>query len=101
MNNLNNKGQLVIGSLLVGVLVGATVGILFAPHKGKRTRKNIVKNIKGTASKFKKEITEDGQYFKDKAMKFENFLEDKITSFKDKTNEILHSGSDHEVNKKA
>ena len=40
MNNLNNKGRLVVGSLLVGALVGATVGVLFAPHKGKKTRKN-------------------------------------------------------------
>lgn len=101
MNNLNKKGQLVIGSLLLGALLGATVGILFAPHKGKKTRKNIAKKIKGTASKFKQEIIEDGQYLKDKAMKFENLLEDKISSFKDKANELLHSGSDHEINKKA
>jgi gas vesicle protein len=37
MKNLNNKGRLAIGSLLVGAVVGATIGVLFAPHKGKKT----------------------------------------------------------------
>jgi gas vesicle protein len=104
MENLNNKGKLVVGSLLVGALIGATVGVLFAPHKGKKTRKNIANSVKNSASKFKQEISEDGQYLKDKAMSFEHLLEDKIskagTSFKDKANELLHSGSDHQMNKK-
>ena len=101
MKNLNNKGRLAIGSLLIGALVGATVGVLFAPHKGTKTRKNISNNIKKTANKIKKEITEDGKYLKNKAMKFENILEDKMskaaTSFKDKANELMHSGSDHQI----
>ena len=101
MKNLNNKGRLAIGSLLIGALVGATVGVLFAPHKGTKTRKNISNNVKKTANKIKKEITEDGKYLKNKAMKFENILEDKMskaaTSFKDKANELMHSGSDHQI----
>jgi len=104
MENLNSKGKLVFGSLFVGALIGATIGVLFAPHKGKKTRNNIAKSLKNSAYRFKDEIKEDGQYLKDKAMKAENFLEDKMskatTSFKDKANELLHSGSDHEMNKK-
>ena len=46
-------------------------------------------------------MSKDGQYLKDKAMDFEHQLEDKMnkmgTSFKDKANELLHSGSDHQV----
>jgi gas vesicle protein len=37
-----NKGKIIVGSLLVGALVGATVGVLFAPHKGKKTRKKTI-----------------------------------------------------------
>lgn len=104
MENLNNKGKLVFGSLFVGAIIGATIGVLFAPHKGKKTRNNIANSLKNTATKFKQEMNEEGQYIKDKAMKLENVLEDKMskvsTSFKDKANELLHNGSDHEMNKK-
>ena len=104
MENLNNKGRLVVGSLLVGALIGATVGVLFAPHKGKKTRSNIAKGLKNSANKFKDEISKDSQYLKAQAMNFEHQLEDKMnkmgTSFKDKANELLHSGSDHEMIKK-
>ena len=104
MENQNSKAKLVVGSLLIGTVIGATIGVLFAPHKGSKTRKNIANSMNNSAEKFKKEMEEDGMYLKNKAMQFENSLEDKIskaaTSFKDKANELLHSGSDHEMNKK-
>ena len=99
MENVNNRGRLILGSLLAGAIVGGTLGVLFAPHKGTKTRKNIAKNVKNTASKFKKEMDQDGQYLKKKALDFENILEDKMSvatsSFKNKVNELLKSGSDH------
>lgn len=104
MENLNNKGKLVVGSLVAGAVIGATLGILFAPHKGKKTRKNIANSVKNTANRFKQELNEDGQYIKDRAMNLEQIAEEKIktaaTSFKDKANELLHSGSDHEISRK-
>lgn len=103
MENVNNRGRLILGSLLAGAIVGGTLGVLFAPHKGTKTRKNIAKNVKNTASKFKKEMDQDGQYLKKKALDFENILEDKMSvatsSFKNKVNELLKSGSDHEMDK--
>lgn len=103
MENVNNRGRLILGSLLAGAIVGGTLGVLFAPHKGTKTRKNIAKNVKNTASKFKKEMDQDGQYLKKKALDFENILEDKMSvatsSFKNKVNELLKSGSDHVVDK--
>lgn len=103
MENVNNRGRLILGSLLAGAIVGGTLGVLFAPHKGTKTRKNIAKNVKNTASKFKKEMDQDGQYIKKKALDFENILEDKMSvatsSFKNKVNELLKSGSDHVMDK--
>lgn len=103
MENVNNRGRLILGSLIAGAIVGGTLGVLFAPHKGTKTRKNIAKNVKNTASKFKKEMDQDGQYLKKKALDFENILEDKMSvatsSFKNKVNELLKSGSDHVMDK--
>jgi gas vesicle protein len=103
MENSNGRGRLIIGSLLAGALLGGTLGVLFAPHKGTKTRKNIAKNVKNKASKFKREMNQDGQYLKKKALEFENILEDKMSvatsSLKDKVNELLKSGSDHVMDK--
>lgn len=104
MENLNSKGKLVFGSVLAGVAIGVTSGVLFAPRKGKKTRKNISNTVKNSMSKFKQEMNEDEQFLKDKAMQFENVLGDKIhkagSSFKEKANELLQSGSNPEMNKK-
>ena len=103
MENLKNKGTLSVGSLLIGAAIGATLGVLFAPHKGEKTRKNIANSVKNTANKFQKEISEDSKYLKDKATEFGNLVEDNlsngVTAFKDKANELLHKGSDHEMTK--
>ena len=104
MENSNSSTKLVVGSLLAGALVGATLGVLFAPHKGKKTRKNIANSIRKSANKMQQELNEEGQFLKDKAMNLENRLEDKISkassTFKERANELLHIGSDHETEKK-
>jgi gas vesicle protein len=41
MEHENNTGNIIAG-LLIGTAIGATLGILFAPDKGVRTRKKIL-----------------------------------------------------------
>jgi len=66
MENSNNNGK-VIGALLVGAAIGSALGILFAPHKGSKTRKNI------------SHASEDlGESIKDK---FENMFEEAKAGF--------------------
>lgn len=71
-----NAGKLIV-SALAGVAAGAVVGVLFAPEKGKETRKNISKKseayLRTYKGKFNKAI--------DKlAGKFDN-LKEEVTNF--------------------
>lgn len=54
MENSNVTGK-VIGAIIIGTLVGATLGVLFAPYKGSRTRNRIARKSKDLAFKMKKE----------------------------------------------
>ena len=42
MENSSHDTKKIIGALLIGTIVGAAVGILFAPAKGTETRKTIL-----------------------------------------------------------
>lgn len=66
MVEFNKREQLVVGGLLIAVLTGAALGILFAPHKGKKTRKNITDTVKNNANRFNQELKQKGNNLKDK-----------------------------------
>jgi gas vesicle protein len=51
MGNSNGKGGSFLKGTLIGVLVGAVAGILFAPKSGKETRADIEKATKDLARK--------------------------------------------------
>jgi gas vesicle protein len=109
MENTNVTGKLV-GSLVVGVLVGATLGVLFAPNKGSRTRsmiaggaEDMVKDLKkkmiSKTNDLKRMVSKDSELLKNKAAELEGMVEDKFesvtSSLKEKANALLHMNADH------
>lgn len=43
MENSKQGNAKLVGALLVGTFVGASLGLLFAPYKGQKTRRKLVK----------------------------------------------------------
>ena len=59
----------VIGALVIGAATGATLGVLFAPNKGSKTRKNIVGSAKKMTRNFKEKIDDEIKDLKKMASK--------------------------------
>jgi len=85
----------VLLALLTGAAIGAGVGILYAPDKGAKTRKRLKKRAKVAEdeiaqriSKAKADLSESVNTKKDK---FEQRLEEIVTSAKQKSDEIIDS----------
>lgn len=51
-----NRGGEIIGSFLVGALIGAALGILFAPKAGKETREQLGDWMDETKEKAKEKL---------------------------------------------
>jgi gas vesicle protein len=90
MANSNVTGK-VIGAIIVGTLVGATLGILFAPYKGSRTRNRIARRAKDLTHDLSKKMKEEATALLNKAEEFENMAEQKIHDLTDKVKQKADS----------
>jgi len=52
-----NKGTIALG-LIVGTAIGASLGVLFAPDKGEKTRENLKKEAKDITEDVSKDFAE-------------------------------------------
>lgn len=66
MKNLNGNGKLIAG-LLLGAAAGATLGILFAPSEGEKTRKKINKDVDKFSNEVANKFNHEVETFKNKA----------------------------------
>ena len=55
MANSNETGK-VIGAILIGTLLGAAIGVLFAPYKGSRTRYRLARKAKDLSKELKNKV---------------------------------------------
>lgn len=72
----------VVGALVLGAAVGATLGVLFAPKKGSETRKDIADNAKKMSKNLKGKFKGQVDDLKAQVSKAEKFLEDNVENIK-------------------
>jgi len=86
MENSNVTGK-VLGAIIAGTLVGAGLGLLFAPYKGSRTRNRIARKSKNLAFKLKEEANSLIQ----KAEELESLAERKLNDLAGKAKKSVNS----------
>jgi gas vesicle protein len=70
----DNNGNLLVG-FIIGALVGATLGILFAPKSGRETREDIARNTDKLLVKAKDEYKKAAEKCTDAISGAESFKE--------------------------
>lgn len=91
---MNNSSKVLI-TFIGGAVVGAALGILFAPDKGSNTRKRIAKSAADLKDELADTASEKYQEFldwKDRMMEKEEEAEDKIKG-------AVNKAADHVMNK--
>lgn len=91
---MNETGK-IIGAMFIGALVGAALGVLFAPEKGSTTRSEIADGVKDLVNDLKKKMKEEAEDLVKKAEEVEDLAEDKaeevVDSIKNKTKKATKS----------
>ena len=81
-NSKSASASKAVGAVALGVLAGTALGVLFAPNKGRKTRKKIAGNTSRMAKDVKKKVTDEVKSLKKKAVKLEKKAENILTDFK-------------------
>ncbi len=91
----NSKNAMnVFGALVIGAAAGATLGILFAPEKGTKTREKIAGSARKLTKNFKKKVNDEVKTVKDIANEFEEFADERMSSIKKSLEQKMAHNSD-------
>lgn len=92
MSKNSNKGKALI-ALLTGAAIGAGMGILFAPEKGKKTRKKIKRKVDDTSheisARVSKATDELSKTAEKKKRDFDRNLDDAVSAMSSKADSII------------
>jgi gas vesicle protein len=93
MKTANDAIKIVGFSLLAGI-VGAGIGVLFAPHKGSKTRRKLTKGAKEMADNFQDKMKDEAAVLSDKVEELKDqtmfAIDEIIKDIKHKANELVH-----------
>ena len=92
MENSNSVGK-IVGTLLVGTAIGALLGVLFAPKKGKNLRNDIVDKSNDFSNHFKKKTMKQAKKIKDKMINEAKNLKEKIIDVEELVEEKLENAA--------
>ena len=76
MENSRQTGKMVLAAI-AGAAAGAAIGILFAPHKGSKTRKMIVNRAKNVADDVRMKLKEEANALRARAEELEVMAKDR------------------------
>lgn len=68
----------IVGALMAGAVLGAAMGLLFAPNKGSKTRRNMANSASDSVKSLKKKMKKETKALRSKANDLIEYAEDKV-----------------------